>query len=378
MSFSLAEMASTVTPTYKKPLVFGHFEWIEELKRHDRHDQCISYHTPLKIIEHEETAHVIGFHLAKYFLPFDGKKWFFVGFKYRNGILNLEKNLKLDFKLSLSKQNIDGEFTYVFRNYEASKVGCIYDPHDKSNYSPFWKQSISKDKMMYCRFPYIDGTHKLTGADFERNAKVKIELFLSIDYAKPKLTDTTEPTLEEMMQKLCFKDDLSDIKIICDGQEFPCHKLILSARSDVFKTMFASPLKMNEKEESILEIPDISAETMKTFLQFIYKDDIEADDIDQDLLIAADKYNIKRLVNICVNYFKSIINAENVMAITYAAYLISNDYLLEQASKFIFQNHGKIKKPEDWDQIKKTHPHIVTKVVDLVIFENQPSASSQR
>ena len=340
MSFSLAEMASTVTPTYKKPLVFGHFEWIEELKRHDRHDQCISYHTPLKIIEHEETAHVIGFHLAKYFLPFDGKKWFFVGFKYRNGILNLEKNLKLDFKLSLSKQNIDGEFTYVFRNYEASKVGCIYDPHDKSNYSPFWKQSISKDKMMYCRFPYIDGTHKLTGADFERNAKVKVELFLSIDYAKPKLTDTTEPTLEEMMQKLCFKDDLSDIKIICDGQEFPCHKLILSARSDVFKTMFASPLKMNEKEESILEIPDISAETMKTFLQFIYKDDIEADDIDQDLLIAADKYNIKRLVNICVNYFESIIDAENVMAITFTAYLINNDSLLEKTSAYCHKSNG--------------------------------------
>ena len=55
LSISLAEMASTVTPTYKKPLVFGHFEWIEELKRHD---QCISYHTPLKIIEHEEIAHV--------------------------------------------------------------------------------------------------------------------------------------------------------------------------------------------------------------------------------------------------------------------------------------------------------------------------------
>ena len=88
--------------------------------------------------------------------------------------------------------------------------------------------------------------------------------------AKPKLTDTTEPTLEEMMQKLCFKDDLSDIKIICDGQEFPCHKLILSARSDVFKTMFASPLKMNEKEESILEIPDISAETYNEDFSWIH------------------------------------------------------------------------------------------------------------
>ena len=51
------------------------------------------------------------------------------------------------------------------------------------------------------------------------------------------------------------------------------------------------------------------------------------------------------------------------MEITFVAYLINNDALLEKASKFIFQNHGKIKKPEEWDQIKKTHPNIATKVI---------------
>ena len=47
-------------------------------------------------------------------------------------------------------------------------------------------------------------------------------------------------------------------------------------------------------------------------------------------------------------------------------------FKLEKASKFIFQNHGKIKKPEEWDQIKKTHPHIATKVMDLIVFDNEP------
>ena len=112
-----------------------------------------------------------------------------------------------------------------------------------------------------------------------------------------------------------------------------------------------------------MNIPDVSAETMKTFLQFIYKDKVEAEDIDQNLLIAADKYNIQRLVNICVNYFENTINITNVMEITFVAYLINNDTILEKASKFIFQNHGKIKKPEEWDQIKKTHPNIATKVI---------------
>ena len=37
------------------------------------------------------------------------------------------------------------------------------------------------------------------------------------------------------------------------------------------------------------------------------------------------------------------------------------------------ENVGGIKKPEQWDQIKKTHPHIATKVMDMIVFENQPS-----
>jgi len=368
-----AEMASSTSQTcqtFKKPLSFGDFKWIDELREDNGINRICS--SRLEIIEHGEIAHILYFEL----LLLTGTAESFLITTSHQSKRRFEKNFYLDFKLSLSKQNVNGEFIDVFRNFEASKDGRLVTFDDESGEFQFDEtfQPSTKNKQRACVFPFIERVHNLTPADFERNAKVKVELFLSIDYAKPKLTDATEPTLEEVMQKLCLKDDLSDMKIICDGQEFPCHKFILSARSDVFRTMFASPLKLNEKEESVLEIPDVSAETMKTFLQFIYKDYIKEEDIDQDLLIAADKYNIKRLVNICVKYFESIINANNVMAITFAAYLINNDSLFEKASKFIFQNHGNIKKPEEWDQITKTHPNIATKVMNLVIFENQPSS----
>ena len=365
----MASSTSQTCQTFKKPLSFGDFKWIDELGEANGINRICS--SRLEIIEHGEIAHILYFEL---FL-LTGNRLITASHKISSK-RRFEKNFYLDFKLSLSKQNVNGEFTDVFRNFEASKDGRIVTFDDESGEFQFDESGRfhCQPSTLGCVFPFIERVHNLTQADFEKNAKVKVELFLSIDYAKPKLTDAIEPTLEETMQKLCNNDDLSDMKIICDGQEFPCHKFILSARSDVFRTMFASPLKLNEKEESVLEIPDVSAETMKTFLQFIYKDDIEEEDIDQDLLIAADKYNIKRLVNICVNYFESIIDANNVMAITFVAYLINNDSLFEKASKFIFQNHGNIKKPEEWDQITKTHPNIATKVMNLVIFENQPSS----
>ena len=113
-----------------------------------------------------------------------------------------------------------------------------------------------------------------------------------------------EATLDETMQKLCLSTQLSDLTIKCDGKEFPTHKFILSARSDVFERMFASPLKINEKDEPILEIDDASAEEMEIFLNFLYKDEIKDEDISCELLKLADKYNVKRLVSICLNHLK--------------------------------------------------------------------------
>merc|ERR1712062_550903 len=201
-----------------------------------------------------------------------------------------------------------------------------------------------------------------------------VDLKLYINDGRPKLTDKTEPSMVEAIGNLCLDNDLSDIKIICDGKEFPCHKLLLSLRSSVFKAMFSSDLKISDAEdESTLKIEDISAVTMTQFIKFLYTDELKSDNIDVNLLIAANKYDLKRLVNICLIHLGSIIDATNVMEITFTAYLIDNDQLLQKASKFISNNIGAIKKPDQWDQIKKTYPHIATKVMDLIVFENQPS-----
>ena len=178
-----------------------------------------------------------------------------------------------------------------------------------------------------------------------------------------KLTDT-EPTLDEAMRQLYLSDKQSDFVIRCNGTDFPIHKFILSARSDVFDKMF----KAYEKGDPLLEIDDMSPDTLKVFLKFLYKDEIDFEDINCDLLKVADKYKQRRLINICVNHLKKIINVQNVMEITTSAYLIDSDDLLKEASKFIFDNRGSIKKTGLWDQIKLQYPGIVEKVMDLMVF----------
>ena len=212
--------------------------------------------------------------------------------------------------------------------------------------------------------------HELKHKDQFTNS-MDISVQFSIRFHEPsnltKLYDQ-EPTMWSTLKSLCMSEELSDIKILCDGTEFPCHKFVLSARSDVFKAMFLSNVE-EENPDKPLTIEDISSDTMKTLLKFLYCDELEVQDINCPLLMAADKYNIKRLVNICSSHLSKTITTENVMNITVAAYLLNNERLMKEASEFIFNHRGTIQKSEEWDDIKQKHPGIVAKVMDTIVFD---------
>lgn len=63
------------------------------------------------------------------------------------------------------------------------------------------------------------------------------------------------------------KDD-SDITIIVDDKELFAHKNILSAKSNVFKSMFTT--KMSENLNGVINIEDFAPEVIEELLQYIY------------------------------------------------------------------------------------------------------------
>ena len=259
-----------------------------------------------------------------------------------NIILNVEQFklpesyvMLLKAKGKSSNLELGGENTFQFGKISG---GC------QSRFSIFWSD---QDKLLESK---------------TRSFKTYIKLRLGIYDAK--LTDT-EPTLDETMRQLYLSDKQSDLVIRCNGTDFPIHKFILSARSEVFDQMFKANVK---DDDPVLEIDDMSADTLKVFLKFLYKDEIDSQDINCELFRVADKYQQRRLHNICAKHLKKVINIQNVMEITTTAFLIQNDDLMIEASKFIFDNRGSIKKSGLWDQIKVQHPGIVEKVMDLMVF----------
>ena len=89
---------------------------------------------------------------------------------------------------------------------------------------------------------------------------------------------------KRLSEKMFLKDDFSDVKIICNGKTFPCHKVILSNQSEVFKSMLSNGCgSMIEASTGEIKIKDISADVMESLLCFLYFDHENLNMIDSRL-----------------------------------------------------------------------------------------------
>ncbi|GFT95586.1 TD and POZ domain-containing protein 3 [Nephila pilipes] len=174
----------------------------------------------------------------------------------------------------------------------------------------------------------------------------------------------TKNTLSEMVQsmnKLLSDGYFYDIIIKVEGKRFEAHKAILSSRSRVFKTMFESPLEKNSKE---FEISDISEETAKEMLHYIYFGEVGYLDVKNamEIYYAADKYELHSLKIICSRIMVGNINIDNVIDYLLFSYRHSDYDLEDVCITFIAKNAPDIQKKAQWVDLMIKHPILANKV----------------
>ena len=86
-----------------------------------------------------------------------------------------------------------------------------------------------------------------------------------------------------------------------DGQEVQCTRLILSFRSEVFRTM----LQPEKKTGNRIHISEYNAATITKMIEFMYTDEVEEEVVDIDLLTIAHKYQMAGLQNLCEKILRS-------------------------------------------------------------------------
>ncbi|KAK3133628.1 hypothetical protein QOZ80_6AG0539000 [Eleusine coracana subsp. coracana] len=117
--------------------------------------------------------------------------------------------------------------------------------------------------------------------------------------------------------RMLNEGNLSDILVNADGgtggDSIRAHRAVLAARSPVFMSMFSHDLK--EKEQSVVDIPDMSLDACRAFIRYIYGS-LSCEEFlahRSELLAAGDKYDVSGLKETCERSMVEDIDTDSVL-----------------------------------------------------------------
>jgi len=173
----------------------------------------------------------------------------------------------------------------------------------------------------------------------------------------------SENRLSSDLGNLFMSGALSDVIVSCNGREFNCHKVVLAARSSVFRAMFEH--NMEEKKNSAVKVEDVEGDAMEKLLHFIYTSKLDfLDSISFELaarvLAAADKYELPRLKVACEECLSTRLTVENACEVLVLADLHNTIQLKLHVFKFINDRRVEdVMATDGWQQLLASHSHLV-------------------
>ena len=159
--------------------------------------------------------------------------------------------------------------------------------------------------------------------------------------------------------------EFCDVKIICGDTTFDCHQLVLGVRSPVFRAMFRAD--MREQKSRKVNVQDLHPKVFAELLTFIYTGKtLNLERYAEELLGAAEKYQLKQLKSICVKKLCSKIDVINCLSYLVIGDIYRADELKKSSLHFISRNKGSIFKSRNWKEYLQHHPHLMAEVVETI------------
>ncbi len=169
------------------------------------------------------------------------------------------------------------------------------------------------------------------------------------------------------LEKLFGGMHLSDITFNIDGREFPAHKLILAARSEVFAAMFQHPTKENLTNRITIE--DVKPEVFHELLHFVYTGRVSSDKMESlaaGLFIAADKYLLDDLKLECEIYLLHNMSPDNCVVLLLHGDLTNPSEHLNGAAKFFRRYTNQVMATDVWKELKIENPASLFNILEFV------------
>ncbi|RWR94729.1 BTB/POZ and MATH domain-containing protein 2 [Cinnamomum micranthum f. kanehirae] len=183
----------------------------------------------------------------------------------------------------------------------------------------------------------------------------------------------------------------TDVNFEVDGEIFPAHKLVLAARSPVFRAQLFGPMK--DQNTQCIKVEDMEAPVFKALLHFMYWDvlpDMEeltglnmkwaSTLMAQHLLAAADRYGLERLRLLCEAKL-CVEVAINTVATTLALAEQHHCFQLKAVClKFVAlpENLRAVMQTDGFEYLKASCPSLLTELLAYVAKASEHSVITNR
>ncbi|KAI0222523.1 hypothetical protein LSAT2_026226 [Lamellibrachia satsuma] len=161
-------------------------------------------------------------------------------------------------------------------------------------------------------------------------------------------TIDNSPTLLQKVSSLYDDRELSDIEIVVGSRVYYLQKMILCCSSDVFRVMLTNQSWVDcRKPRVALREEPACIHVFEYFLKYLYTGVVHLDHYNVlSILMLADKYNVRDLQEVCIDYMCSHIvsSTKHNHAISWLQYarLCRHPDLAEMCHRFILWNFHKV------------------------------------
>jgi speckle-type POZ protein len=162
------------------------------------------------------------------------------------------------------------------------------------------------------------------------------------------------------LSNLLDTQSMADVTFFVQNEKIGAHSAIVVSGSPVICAMLEND-KFEEGRTKTVKVKDIKPAVFKEMLRYLYTGrapKLDEDDMTEPLFMAADRYQIEALKDLCEQRLISKVNLETVVHYLAVAHLHSAPQLLEASLKFLEKNKKEILDRAEWKQLNQNYPDL--------------------
>ena len=159
------------------------------------------------------------------------------------------------------------------------------------------------------------------------------------------------------LSKLLDTQSMADVTFIVKGEKIGAHSAIVVSGSPVICAMLEED-NFKEGRTKVVEIDEIKPVVFKEMLRYLYTGKatkLNEVDMTEPLFMAADKYQIEALKNLCEQSLIVKLTIQTVVHYLVLAHLYTAPQLLEASFEFLVSHKKEISTRPEWKELIKSY-----------------------